>query len=378
MRMRQSTLLLLIALGLFGLSLVCSAQDMDEPEEHDDAARKAEKAALEAAEKAKEKPGIAPVDFERQILPILRERCFDCHSDAKKKPKAGLRLDGKNWILAGAKGKRTVIPGKPKISPLFLRAAMYEEEEDVMPPDGRTLQPKPLRLVERWIEEGANFGKWTGKGGIDAPPPLPKEVERPKRPNPFDVYKRLGKDLVPAPDTEIKKAREAGARISPVFPGSPLLRVEFVSRTDAVIDANLKVLSGLRKHVTILTLRGAAITDAAMIEIGKLPNLTRLDVQKTVITDAGLKTLTKAKQPEITHLNLYGTHVTDAGLDSLHYKLLEKIYISNTKVTAAGADMLGKRLPYCEVVWKIELPQGESGGAGKADKGRRKGKNKKK
>ena len=57
-----------------------------------------------------------------------------------------------------------------------------------------------------------------------------------------------------------------------------------MSRSDQVNDASLRALSGIRRHVVILSLRGAAITDAAMVEIGRLPNLVRLEVPMTGVT----------------------------------------------------------------------------------------------
>jgi len=134
-------------------------------------------------------------------------------------------------------------------------------------------------------------------------------------------------------------------------------------------------LVGLRKHVAILGLRDTAITDKAMGEIGKFPNLVRLEVPNTGITDQGLKTLAQAKPLELATLNLYGTAITDRGLDTLNSPKLAKVYLWKTKVTAAGADMLGKRVPGCRVVFQRELPAAE---ARSANTGKGRGNRKKK
>ena len=64
-------------------------------------------------------PGVdAPaVDFRTEVLPILKGRCVECHQDpatnAGKRPKGGLRLDGKHWIMEGTRSGPVVIPGDP-------------------------------------------------------------------------------------------------------------------------------------------------------------------------------------------------------------------------------------------------------------------------
>ena len=319
-----------------------------------------------------EMDGASPVDFESQVLPLLRESCFDCHSDAKKKPKGNLRLDGKNWILSGGKTGPSVVAGNPAKSSLLGRASLPDDHDDVMPPNGEVFETEQLQLIARWIREGADFGTWTGKGGMETPQPSRKEIEPTN--DPFAAYRRIGKSVPPAPPTAIAKVTAAGARVSPVFPGSSLLRVEFVSQSDDVKDASLKSLSGIRRNVAILSLRGAAITDAAMTEIGRLSNLVRLDVPETDVTDAGLRTLAKSKLPELAVLNLYGTAISDRGLDQLNYPKLAKVYVWNTKVSQPGADMLGKRLPKCQVVWRRELPAAEKP-AGDGNRNRRRKRN---
>ena len=49
------------------------------------------------------------VDFEKQILPIFEQKCFECHSGGgKKKPKAGLRLDVAEAIIKGTKREKII------------------------------------------------------------------------------------------------------------------------------------------------------------------------------------------------------------------------------------------------------------------------------
>jgi hypothetical protein len=82
-------------------------------------------------------------DFEREVLPVLYNHCFSCHSQKQPKPKGGLRLDSVKAIRAGD----VLEPGKPEQSELFLRAVLPVTDRDVMPPLKGGAQPLTERSV---------------------------------------------------------------------------------------------------------------------------------------------------------------------------------------------------------------------------------------
>ena len=99
--------------------------------------------------------GIDSVDFERQVLPILTTRCFECH-DARKQT-AGLRLDARSRAFAGGEsGLASIVPGQPDESELILRVESQEEFER-MPPKGPPLTPEEIGVLRLWIEQGATW-----------------------------------------------------------------------------------------------------------------------------------------------------------------------------------------------------------------------------
>src|SRR5438105_15690222 len=80
------------------------------------------------------------IDFEARVLPIRRDGCFSCHEAAKTapdgrvaKPKAGLRLDGRGWILKGSDERAVLVPGDPAKSRLYSLTALPADHEDRMP-----------------------------------------------------------------------------------------------------------------------------------------------------------------------------------------------------------------------------------------------------
>lgn len=112
------------------------------------------------------------VDFEKQILPILKESCFKCHEKEHedngkiKKPKGGLRLDGAAAILKGGKEypDENVVAGKPDASWLLKTMALPDTDEMAMPPEGKgdRVSAENQALIKKWIESGASFGAWKG------------------------------------------------------------------------------------------------------------------------------------------------------------------------------------------------------------------------
>jgi hypothetical protein len=98
-------------------------------------------------------------DFEREVLPVLYNHCFSCHSEKQAKPKGGLRLDSIKAIRAGD----VLEPGKPEESELLLRAVLPVTDRDVMPPLKGGAQPlteSERDILRRWIAAGADFGGW--------------------------------------------------------------------------------------------------------------------------------------------------------------------------------------------------------------------------
>lgn len=98
-----------------------------------------------------------PIDFNRQILPILSDNCFDCHGPDKESRKAKLRLDTKEGLFSQIdfdKAKK----GDLEASPLLERI-LTDDEDDVMPPSDshRTLSDKQINLFKQWLKEGAEY-----------------------------------------------------------------------------------------------------------------------------------------------------------------------------------------------------------------------------
>ena len=113
------------------------------------------------------------VNFEKQVLPVLKESCFKCHQkeheeDGKiKKPKGKLRLDGAAVIMKGGSESpdENVVAGKPDASWLVKTMELPDSDDLAMPPEGKgdRVTPENIALIKKWITEGADFGGWKGE-----------------------------------------------------------------------------------------------------------------------------------------------------------------------------------------------------------------------
>jgi mono/diheme cytochrome c family protein len=97
----------------------------------------------------------APVDFVREVQPILAKHCYACHGE--KKQKSGLRLDIKAKAFAGGElYGASILAGNSKESPLFQFVA--DADADLkMPPEGDRLAANEIDALKRWVDEGANW-----------------------------------------------------------------------------------------------------------------------------------------------------------------------------------------------------------------------------
>lgn len=111
---------------------------------------------------AAEAPAEAKMDpaglefFEKNIRPILTERCYECHSKEKGVSKGGLIMDSRSGLLAGGDLGPAVVPGDLKKS--LLLVAVHQADPDLsMPPRkaGAKLSATQISALEQWVQMGA-------------------------------------------------------------------------------------------------------------------------------------------------------------------------------------------------------------------------------
>ncbi len=116
----------------------------------------------------------APLDFNRDIRPILSENCLYCHGQDGNKREADLRLDDREAaISAGA-----IVPGDPGASVLLERIHSTDADVVMPPPNSnRRLSVDQKKLLDRWIKEGAVYTPhWAFLPPVRPQPPEPKHA----------------------------------------------------------------------------------------------------------------------------------------------------------------------------------------------------------
>jgi len=139
--------------------------------------------------------------FNRDIRPILSDKCFTCHGPDKEARKAGLRLDTEAGATADREGLRAVVPGQPAASELIKRINATDPDEVMPPPDSHlSLSPNEKERLRRWIAEGAT---WEQHWAFE-PIASPAQADEPNM-NPIDRFVRAELDrieLQPAPEAD--------------------------------------------------------------------------------------------------------------------------------------------------------------------------------
>src|SRR5439155_11060101 len=149
-----------------------------------------------------QQPGGPTVDFNRDVLPILSNHCFQCHGPDAAARKAKLRLDTKDGAFRVKDGVTVIVPGKSADSELYRRVSSHDDTE-VMPPAkaNKKLSAHQVDTLKRWIDQGAS---WARHWAFEPPqrPPLPavKDTAWPKNAIDYFVLARLEQEgLSPSP-----------------------------------------------------------------------------------------------------------------------------------------------------------------------------------
>ncbi|MBO0722417.1 MAG: DUF1549 domain-containing protein, partial [Blastocatellia bacterium] len=146
------------------------------------------------------------LDFNRDIRPILSNKCWVCHGPDAPNLKIKLRLDSESGMKADlGGGRRAVVAGNPEQSELVQRITA-EDESMRMPPvySKRTLTDREKKLLVQWIREGANWEKhWAFVKPVKAPLPEVKNTSWPVNAIDYFVLEQLErKGLNPSPEAD--------------------------------------------------------------------------------------------------------------------------------------------------------------------------------
>lgn len=265
----------------------------------------------------------AAVDFTKDVMPILEERCLKCHGHVKESGK--IVTKGDLDITKPDSVKEFLKAGHPGDSS-FYTLVISNDEDEYMPPKGDRLTDQQKKTIHDWIKQGASFEGYSKKEKGES------------------LLQKLAKET-PVPNAAaVAHFEQMGALVLPLAMKSPLLQINFKPLGSKSNPGMTKRLVELKENLVWLNLSRANINDASLSSVGELKKLTRLHLDNTQVTDVGLSSV--ASLVNLEYLNLYNTPVTDSGIAKLSsLKNLKKLFLWQSKVTADGVTKLKEALP---------------------------------
>ncbi len=147
-----------------------------------------------------------PLSFDRDVRPLLSDRCFTCHGPDAKKRRADLRLDDRDAAIAVRDGLAAIVPGDALASEVIRRVTSDDPKERMPPPSSgkRPVSADEAARLERWIDDGARFEPhWSFVAPVRPPVPAVAHAEWPKNAVDAFVLARIEKEgIAPNPEAD--------------------------------------------------------------------------------------------------------------------------------------------------------------------------------
>ncbi|MEM6646119.1 MAG: c-type cytochrome domain-containing protein [Bacteroidota bacterium] len=274
------------------------------------------------------------------VQPVLDQTCVECHNT--NKIQGGLLLTTPDQIDDGGDTGPVLIPGDPYESELIRRITLPQSDRFFMPPTGEALPYHDVRILQWWIEQGADYDVALADMEMD------DEIEQLLRQT-YGVDMRpkaFVEALVvpPAAPEALEALLDAGFAVQPLAQTSNLLDVRPRLGQTITPDA-IALLADVSRQVTWLDLGGLDLADADVAPLAALTNLSRLRLDRNeALSDRALDHVVGL--PNLTSLNLYGTGVTDQAVPVLAgMRSLRAVYLWQSAITMEGAARLRSDRP---------------------------------
>lgn len=147
------TVLSVTVAGHYGAALTHGADFLTGVLPWNDVQRKSD---FDIAKVSEDGVGLKPnqiVALNLEVRSIFAHNCYKCHSSEKMKGE--LRLDKKVFVMKGGESGDVISAGHPEKSEMIRRLLLPREDEESMPPKGKTLSEKEIATLQLWIKIGA-------------------------------------------------------------------------------------------------------------------------------------------------------------------------------------------------------------------------------
>lgn len=299
-------------------------------------------------------------EYRDNIVPILKKKCYNCHSSTKRK--AGLRLDSEYYIIKGGKNGKVLIVGKPSLSSIYTNLILPQEHDKHMPPKGKPqLSKQEIAIIHFWIKKGASFKEELeiiNTNNLDYVSDNFKPAKI-KIIDSLQIYNVLKKEDLsleaklflqknpPIPNKVMERFKQMDISISNLSITSNLIEANFIN----VRNYNPNLINDLKiieNQIIRLKLSYQPVEDKDLALLSDFKNLNRLNLENTLITENALFALKELKNLE--YLNLYNTNVSDKSIEDLiNIPNLKVVFLWKTKISEKGFEKLRKSKPDLQI-----------------------------
>jgi hypothetical protein len=272
--------------------------------------------------------------YEDMIQPVFEAKCISCHNDSRAKGEFSMTSYQK-MLKGGESGKAGIVPGNADSSELYRRLLLPEEDDDRMPPKGKTPLTDPeLNLIKMWIAGGARPTERVQdmRRNAAANTVISKIVPELKK------Y-RMKQQIARHRSIQLKRSLDTLARKLNVS-----IEADSTADEDNMYMLTMKFpparftgdqfreLAPYGDVFSKLSLVSSGIEDDGLYHIAQMRNVKALYLQKTNINGSGIVFLQDMEKLEI--LNLSYTKLDDkAALDLLKIPNLREVYLFQTKTS---------------------------------------------
>ncbi|MGJ8639816.1 MAG: c-type cytochrome domain-containing protein [Opitutaceae bacterium] len=251
---------------------------------------------------------------------VFKNNCYNCHGATKQKGE--LRLDRESAAMAGGEsGSVSIIPKDAEASLVVERMRLHVDDDDVMPPAKKPrIAPEGIEAVAAWIQAGAVW---------------PDASVRAKRSSSFIEI------IDEEAEAMMASINATGAKAEYNSWNDTRIRIDLSFTDKDKLEDALDQLETFGDRLMWLDLSGLDIPSEFYQTLTQYPNLERLHLDHTKVSDGDLKNL--AGLDQLVYLNLYGTKITDSGIEHIR-KLpsLKKVFLGATKVSSKAAKQLAE------------------------------------
>ena len=278
------------------------------------------------------------VIYSHILKPVVAYKCGGCHNSEV----AYGKLDITNYteLFEECETAVPIVRGRAGDSELLTRVTLSESDNLYMPPHGPPMTFVEIRVLEYWIENGADRSMRFDPDKMDRE--LIRLINRDLGLDYASIAASAGANVDSLDESTMERLADSGYRVDYLAEDNFFLDVTF--QRDTLHQAQLDALGSVSDQIFNLDLSGCVHDDLDYSIMDGLVNATRIELHGTSFGDRGLEALSQLQKLRV--LNLHHTQITDDGLILVNnLPELERLYVWNTDVTPSSVAVLERQHP---------------------------------